>query len=843
MYKRQRTAKVLSIFTLIIVLLTSFPFVTVNSSAASLDQNQANMVARCNYMYNATWVCEKTISSWKNQSYFNKGSTYRIPYAWPVTTGKWVGDTSYGISVSAFLESTKNASSDFYTKQSYCSSNSGSYAPYYGNDCSTFVTYCWGLSKRVTTSSLPNSATLIGNVTSTNVNSSLKIGDALNYAGSHVVFVSNITYSGNEISAIEITEQTPPQLKRTNHTVSSLVSKYGAKYKIYRYSGTVSAPPSGAGMANGNNPDNYTAPSSALTTGAKGSGVCWIQSVLSQLGYTITVDGTYGNATATQVAYFQKDYALTVSGIADTDTIIKLKTLWANKNGYYTTTASSLNMRSGDSTSYGVITTIPQDSQVAVVGFNSAGTWANIIYNNTEGWVSASYLSFVRKFNYSVNFNTNISVTMPSVAFKHDRAFTVPNAPDNDPAYTFSGWQLLRVSDWVWYDGLSWVSNQGSSKLYLPGEVITFTPQMINPKSGDDSFYLCAVWNKASAPDILPITPSTKAEPSEYGWQWASKEAYGYIGNYSGNGQDIELSVDLCLLPSQNASSAVFYTNGTEKSITIDQNAVTLGSVCEPYTWGDLSTDNWHNVKFKILNNMAYVFIDGKLIAYDNGYIANEAYQLLFSLSGEMAIDNMVMMSSTGKVFFDCSFESESYANKLMGEGLGKRTLISSPAPELDVSISPSSNEITGKGSVTFTATPSEEGVYTYSWSSSEPSLLPYISGAETNELTVTIPENLSFDIAATLTCTVTDAHGKAVAETVSFCYIAVNEPEPEEPKTGDVNDDGKFNTLDINYVKRILNGSIAITEYHKKTADYNGDGNINAIDINLMIRFILFGT
>ena len=771
------TSKILSILLIFAMLAVSLPFTATEAKAVTVSQNQANIIARADYMYNSTWVCQKTITSWKSQSYFYAGSTYRIPYAWPVTAGKWVGLTSYGnaVTVDQFLEATKNASSVFYTQQSYYSGNAGSYAPYYGNDCSTFVSYCWGLTSRQTTSSIVNASgvSLVGNTTTANVNSYLKVGDALNYAGSHIVLVSDIVYDASgAITSIEITEQTPPQLKRTNHTVSSLVSKYGSKYKIYRYSGNVSAPPSGAGtpsVGGGTNPDNYTVPTSALTTGASGTGVAWIQAVLNQLGYSLTVDGSYGNGTATAVAYFQMDYGLTVSGTADTTTIAKLQTLWANKLGYYSTTAGSLNMRSGAGTSYGVIATLPQNSTVAVVGFNSAGTWANVIYNGTEGWVSKSYLSFIRKFSYTANYNTNISATMSPVTFTHDRVLTVAEPPANSDGNVLRGWQLLRASDWVWYNGSSWVSDQGSAKLYQPGETITFSSSMLNSKCGDDSFYLCAVWGSPVVPDVATVTPSS-VSPSKYGWQWPAAEAYGYIGNYGGNGQDIELCADLCLLPSSATSSACFYTNGTEKLLTITPTTVTMGSKSVAYNWGELSINNWHDVKFKVFNNHAYIFIDGQLIISDYGYTANESYQLLFCLTGEMAIDNVMMMSSTGTTYFNCNFEDEAAAKKLMGEGLGQRTLLFPDTSSFTVKLTPASDTITGTGDVTFTATPSAGEGHTYAWSSSNSALNSYMT-KNGNTLRINIPSELANAVNATITCTVTSDGGVTQSATASFSY------------------------------------------------------------------------
>ena len=762
--------RILSVVLVLATLVITIPITAPRSNAVTINQNQANMVARCDYMYNATWVSQKTITSWKSGSYFTEGNTYRIPYAWPVTAGKWVGETSYGISVETFLSATRDASSVFYTKQSYYSGNTGSYAPYYGNDCSTYVSYCWGLSARQTTSSIVNVSTLIGNTTTANVNAYLKVGDALNHSGSHVVFVSDIVYNAaGAITSIEITEQTPPQLKRTNHTVASLVSKYGASYKIYRYNGTVSAPPSGAGTVTGStNPDSYTVPTTALTTGSSGTGVSWIQAVLVQLGYSITVDGAYGSGTATAVATFQQNYGLTVSGTADTATIAKLQSLWANKYGFYITTASNLNMRSGDGTSYGIITTIPQNSSVAVVGFNAAGSWANIIYNGTEGWVSKSYLSFVRKFNYAVNYITNTSATVSPVSFKHDQVITVSAAPANGEN-VFRGWQLLRASDWVWYNGSSWVSAQGSAKLYQPGEKITFSQSMFNSKTADDLFYLCAVWGTATAPTISTVT-SSEVSPSKYGWKWPSGEAYGYMGNYGGNGQDIELCVDLCLLPSSETSSAAFYANGTDSRIVIDPSSVTLGSTSVSYDWGELSLNNWRDVKFKLINNYAYVFIDGELIASGSGFAANESYQLLFSLTGEMAVDNAMLYRSDGHCFFNIDFENATDAQKVMGEGLGSRTLLFPDTSDFTVSISPSSSAIKGTGDVTYVATPSAGEGHTYSWSSSNSALNSYMRTSG-NTCTIDIPAELAGALSSTITCTVTSNGGVTNSASATLTY------------------------------------------------------------------------
>ena len=99
---------------------------------------------------------------------------------------------------------------------------------------------------RKTTYSIPltSGVTYIGMATAANT-AQLQLGDCLNSNDvGHVVLVTDLAYnSSGNLTQIEITEQTPPQLKRSYYTPSELGSKYGGYYGIYRYSGTVPAAP------------------------------------------------------------------------------------------------------------------------------------------------------------------------------------------------------------------------------------------------------------------------------------------------------------------------------------------------------------------------------------------------------------------------------------------------------------------------------------------------------------------------------------------------------------------------------------------------------------------------
>lgn len=209
----------------------------VNVQAATT--NQMNIVARADYMYNTTWTCKKTISGWNYRYTFYAGNTYHLPYAWPVHAGAYIG---YGVSVDNFVKAAANANSSFYKYRSYVSGVGYSYSTYYGSDCSSFVSWCWGI-KRNTTYTIPNFSTYIGRVNTSNARYALQLGDALN-SSDHVVLVTDLVYNSNgSIKLIEITEQTPPQMKRSYYTPEALAAKYGGSYSIYRYYGTVPAAP------------------------------------------------------------------------------------------------------------------------------------------------------------------------------------------------------------------------------------------------------------------------------------------------------------------------------------------------------------------------------------------------------------------------------------------------------------------------------------------------------------------------------------------------------------------------------------------------------------------------
>ncbi|MGN1307848.1 MAG: RICIN domain-containing protein, partial [Faecousia sp.] len=230
--------RILSILLCLALLFGVVPIWSAPVHAATTSQ--LNIVDRANYLYNATWVCQRTVKGWCDSYTFNVGNTYHIPYGQPVTAGAYVG---FGVSVDDYLAAAANANSVFYTARSYYSGYSSN-STYYATDCSGFVSWCWGVSRK-TTYTIPGISQNLGYANSSNVYN-LQLGDALNSNSvGHVVLVTGLAYNNGTLTQIEITEQTPPQLKRTYYTPAGLAGTYGSNYTIQRYNGDVPASPDG----------------------------------------------------------------------------------------------------------------------------------------------------------------------------------------------------------------------------------------------------------------------------------------------------------------------------------------------------------------------------------------------------------------------------------------------------------------------------------------------------------------------------------------------------------------------------------------------------------------------
>ncbi len=168
-----------------------------------------HIVSRARSVSRLKWTPKRDLLSFGGEYVFLKGTSVTgLPYGQPVYNGRFV---LYDVSLAEFLEASEDETGPFYME-------SGCYetiCPYYSTDCSTFLSYCWNLPKRMVCATLAR----WGDCVSTDRND-LQVGDALiRFAyDAHAVLITGVVE--NEWSRpvwVEITEQTPPVTKVTRY--------------------------------------------------------------------------------------------------------------------------------------------------------------------------------------------------------------------------------------------------------------------------------------------------------------------------------------------------------------------------------------------------------------------------------------------------------------------------------------------------------------------------------------------------------------------------------------------------------------------------------------------------
>lgn len=298
---------------------------------------------------------------------------------------------------------------------------------------------------------------------------------------------------------------------------------------------------------------------------------------------------------------------------------------------------------------------------------------------------------------------------------------------------------LLEYKDYLDFSGDNMCHpNDFMARLYAQVCLETIVPGGVEPYTAD---------TEAEPPSEAPSEGTyTDAAPAGYGWQWGSQDAYGLISGYGTNGQDIDFTVDLSLIDTPDAEAkAIFYT-ASDGSIEITPNAVKVAGRSFAYDWGTADISNWHTVNIKIKNGAASVSIDGENVAsISSGVVANTQYQLFFSYTGCMAIDNMSLRSSGGTTYVDCDFENAAEASNVMGGGLGTRTLLAANTVSYDTNGGNGriKNQIKVRGTaLAITSEVPERNGYTFlGWSTSKnATTAQYVSGdAYTSDTAMTL--------------------------------------------------------------------------------------------------------
>lgn len=132
-----------------------------------------------------------------------------------------------------------------------------------------------------------------------------------------------------------------------------------------------------------------------LSKGNKGSAVKELQENLIKLGFSCGAcgaDGDYGNDTFNAVMAFQDTYGLTQNGVFGTKEREAMTIALAN---YVEVTGASVNIRKGNTTSYGIIGVAKKGQKFKYLKQTSENGWHLVDYNNQKAWVSGIYSKLI----------------------------------------------------------------------------------------------------------------------------------------------------------------------------------------------------------------------------------------------------------------------------------------------------------------------------------------------------------------------------------------------------------------------------------------------------------------
>lgn len=177
---------------------------------------------------------------------------------------------------------------------------------------------------------------------------------------------------------------------------------------------------------------------------------------------------------------------------------------------YYTVTTntSPLMVRSADNTNGTVLARAPKGSEVAVIGFNADCSWARVIFEDTVGWSSMTYLTFKEDFgDMSVVYDMNgvPDVFCQGSVQKPFDTFEVGGEGITAEGYEFLYWTVSRASDGktLTSDG-GWALSPAAENAahFLPGDSATLSYKHLNREVSSDTYTFCAHW-QALLPDVL----------------------------------------------------------------------------------------------------------------------------------------------------------------------------------------------------------------------------------------------------------------------------------------------------------------------------------------------------
>jgi peptidoglycan hydrolase-like protein with peptidoglycan-binding domain len=273
---------------------------------------------------------------------------------------------------------------------------------------------------------------------------------------------------------------------------------------------------------------SYPEPTSLVKYGSVGSNVKWVQDLLKQNGYSLQIDGEFGNITRNAVIHFQKYNNLSTDGIVGQQTRNALKksvnyssstntgTQISNKYMY---TTASVNFRAGPGTNYASKSILPQNTKVYVYQTRTNG-WSYIKYNNMLGYISSKYLSntqstntttatstlpnFIRNSNNLLTIIKNCKSYYANNNFYYSLANGVRSIPA-DQSKTYSGKRYVDCSSfvtWALYEYAK-ANNLTDMMKYFSYQRNSATFASIGANGGNSYLTTVSSLSNARAGDIL----------------------------------------------------------------------------------------------------------------------------------------------------------------------------------------------------------------------------------------------------------------------------------------------------------------------------------------------------
>lgn len=132
------------------------------------------------------------------------------------------------------------------------------------------------------------------------------------------------------------------------------------------------------------------------------------------------------------------------------------------EEGYYTVTASSLNMRASSSTSSNVVCSIPNGTELYITEAN--GDWGKTTYGGKSGWVYLTYVQPKDNIYCTISFDANGSdAEIAPISVRQGSVAVISSDTPRWTGKTFLGWST--VSD-------------AQTAEYIPGSKITLEEDM-----------------------------------------------------------------------------------------------------------------------------------------------------------------------------------------------------------------------------------------------------------------------------------------------------------------------------------------------------------------------------